>query len=152
MVSECDLDCIQEVFPTTSSGDSATSWAVVAMATASLLSMICLLQMDRVVESGLLRLNSSLYMSYSWLILGAFVLSWFNIVAAVAVHLRSIAFQRKAVEQLVREAEMELRRRQIEELRRFEEAPILPGLPDEETLAKSEAKLEQEKVILEAAA
>jgi len=144
------------VFPTTSSGDGAVSWVVVAMAFSSLLSMVCLFMVDRVVEGGLVasgvRLSSGLYLSYSMLIRVAFGLCWFNIVAAVGVHLYSVTFRRKEVEMLVREAETEMRRKQIEELRRFEEPPILPGLPDQETLAKSEAKLEQEKEILTAAA
>lgn len=144
------------MFPTTSSGDGAVSWVVVAMAFSSLLSMVCLFMVDRVVEGGLVasgvRLSSGLYLSYSMLIRVAFGLCWFNIVAAVGVHLYSVTFRRKEVEMLVREAETEMRRKQIEELRRFEEPPILPGLPDQETLAKSEAKLEQEKEILTAAA
>ena len=139
-----------------SSGDGAVSWVVVAMAFSSLLSMVCLFMVDRVVEGGVLssgvRLSSGLYLSYSMLIRVAFGLCWFNIVAAVGVHLYSVTFRRKEVEMLVREAETEMRKKQIEELRRFDEPPILPGLPDQETLAKSEAKLEQEKEILTAAA
>ena len=146
----------KRVFPAVSSGDSSVSWVVVAMAFSSLLSMVCLFMVDRVVEGGLavsgVRLSSSLYLSYSMLIRVAFGLCWFNIVAAVGVHLYSVTFRRKEVETLVREAETEMRRKQIEELRRFEEPPILPGLPDQETLAKSEVKLKQEKEILEAAA
>ena len=144
------------MFPTTSSGDGAVSWVVVAMAFSSLLSMVCLFMVDRVVEGGLavsgVHLSSGLYLSYSMLIRVAFGLCWFNIVAAVGVHLYSVTFRRKEVELLVREAETEMRRKQIEELRRFEEPPILPGLPDQETLAKSETKLKQEKEILEAVA
>jgi len=139
-----------------SSGDSSVSWVVVAMAFSSLLSMVCLFMVDRVVEGGLavsgVHLSSGLYLSYSMLIRVAFGLCWFNIVAAVGVHLYSITFRRKEVESLVREAETEMRRKQIEELRRFDEPPILPGLPDQETLAKSETKLKQEKEILEAVA
>ena len=143
-------------FATSSSRDGAVSWVVVAMAFSSLLSMVCLFMVDRVVEGGLavsgVHLSSGLYLSYSMLIRVAFGLCWFNIVAAVGVHLYSVTFRRKEVEMLVREAETEMRRKQIEELRRFDEPPILPGLPDQETLAKSEAKLEQEKEILEAVA
>jgi len=51
---------------------------------------------------------------------------------------------------LVREAEIEMRRRQVEELRRIEEPPILPGLPEHEVLAKSEGVLEREKEMLTA--
>jgi len=137
-----------------SGGNSPVSWVVVGMAFSSLLSMICLFQLDRVVDAGLVGfgLSSGWYVSYSVLVQVAFVLGWVNIVAAVGVHVYSVTFRRKELEQLVREAETEMRRRQIEELRRFEEPPILPGLPEEETLAKSEVKLEQEKEILTAAA
>ena len=139
-----------------SSGDSTVSWVVVAMAASSLLSMICLFQVDRVVEVGFLGVgygfSPGLYVSYSWMIRLAFGLCWFNIVAAVGVHLYSIAFKRREVEHLVREAEIEMRRRQVEELRGFEEPPILPGLPEHEVLAKSEGVLEREKEILKASA
>jgi hypothetical protein len=107
------------------------------MAASSLLSMVCLLQVD---------------VPYSMMITVAFALGWFNIVMAIGVHLYSVTFRRKEVEQLVRAAEQEMRRRQIEELRRFDEPPILPGLPDQETLSKSEAVLEREKELLTAAA
>jgi len=130
-------------------GDSPVSWVVVAMATSSLLSMVCLFYLDRVVEGGL---SSGLYGSFSGIVQIGLVLGWFNIVAAIGVHLYSVTFRRKEVEQLVRAAEQEMRRRQIEELRRFDEPPILPGLPDQETLSKSEAVLEREKELLTAAA
>jgi hypothetical protein len=80
----------------------------------------------------------------------AFVLGWFNIVAAIGVHLYSIAFKRKEVEQLVMAAEEEMRRRRLEQLRQREEPPILPGLPEEEVSSKTEP--EPEKEILVAAA
>jgi len=151
-VSVLLIVCLVVRFGMGSVGDSPVSWVVVAMAFSSLLSMVCLSQVDRVVEGGLVGLSSGLYVSYSWMIRLAFGLCWFNIVAAVGVHLYSIAFKRREVEQLVREAETEMRRRQIEELRRFEEPPILPGLPEHETLAKSEGVLEREKEMLKAEA
>ena len=80
----------------------------------------------------------------------AFVLGWFNIIAAIGVHLYSITFRRKEVEQLVTAAEEEIRRRQVEKLRRLEEPPILPGLPERESLSKAE--LEPEKEVLVASA
>jgi len=146
------------VVSTRSVGDSPVSWVVVAMAFSSLLSMLCLFQVDRIVEGGVfgagfgVGLSSGLYVSYSWMIRLAFVLGWFNIVAAIGVQVYSVTFRRREVETLVREAEIEMRRQQVEELRRFEEPPILPGLPEQETLAKSEGVLEREKEMLKASA
>ena len=80
----------------------------------------------------------------------AFVLGWFNIVAAIGVHLYSITFRRREVEQLVIEAEEEIRRRRVEQLRRFEEPPILPGLPEKESLSKVEHEREQEVLVASA--
>ena len=120
-------------------GDSPVSWVVVAMATSSLLSMVCLFYLDRVVEGGL---SSGLYGSFSAIVQIGLVLCWFNIVAAIGVHLYSVTFRRKEVEQLVMAAEEERRRRDLEELRGFEEPPILPGLSEQE----------QEKEVLVAAA
>jgi len=141
---------------TGSVGDSPVSWVVVAMAFSSLLSMLCLFQVDRLVESGLfgygVGLSSGVYVSYSWLVRVAFGSCWFNIVAAIGVQVYSVTFRRKEVELLVRETEIEMRRRQVEELRRIEEPPILPGLPEHEVLAKSEGVLEREKEMLKAEA
>jgi len=124
------------------------------MAASSLVSMICLLQVDRIVDGELvsygLRLSSSWLVPYSNMIRVAFVLGWFNIIAAIGVHLYSITFRRKEVEQLVTAAEEEIRRRQVEKLRRLEEPPILPGLPERESLSKAE--LEPEKEVLVASA
>jgi len=143
-------------FATRSVGDSPVSWVVVAMAFSSLLSMLSLFQVDRLVESGLfgygIGLSSGVYVSYSWLIRLAFGSCWFNIVAAIGVQVYSVTFRRREVETLVRETETEMRRRQIEELRRIEEPPILIGLPEQETLAKSESVLEREKETLKATA
>jgi len=142
------------VVSTRSVGDSPVSWVVVAMAFSSLLSMVCLFQVDRLVESGLfgygIGLSSGVYVSYSWLVRVAFGSCWFNIVAAIGLQVYSVTFRRKEVELLVREAEIEMRRRQVEELRRIEEPPILPGLPEHEVLAKSEGVLEREKEMLTA--
>ena len=141
---------------TGSTGNGTVSWVVVAMAFSSLVSMVALLQIDRIVEGGLLGygagLGSAAYVSYSQMVQVAFVLGWFNIVAAVGVHVYSMAFHRKEVQMLVREAEIEMRRRQVEELRNLDEHPILPGLPEHETLAKSEGVLEREKETLKASA
>ena len=124
------------------------------MAASSLVSMMCLLQVDRIVDGELvsygLRLSSSWLVPYSNMIRVAFVLGWFNIIAAIGVHLYSITFRRKEVEQLVTAAEEELRRRRVEKLRRLEEPPILPGLPERESLSKAE--LEPEKEVLVASA
>jgi len=123
------------------------------MAASSLVSMICLLQVDRIVDGELLSYGlqlSSSYVSYSNMIRVAFVLGWFNIVAAIGVHLYSITFRRREVEQLVTEAEEEIRRRRVEQLRRFEEPPILPGLPEKESLSKVEHEREQEVLVASA--
>ena len=130
-------------------GDSPVSWVVVAMATSSLLSMVCLFYLDRVVEGGL---NSTLYGSFSTILQVGLVLGWFNIVAAIGVHLYSVTFRRKEVEQLVKAAEAEMRRRELEVLRDVEEPPILPGVPEQEVIVKSEAEPELEKEVLAAAA
>jgi hypothetical protein len=120
------------------------------MAASSLISMICLLQLDRIVDSELvtrsLQLSSS-YLAYSNMIRVAFVLGWFNIIAAIGVHLYSISFKRKEVEQLVTAAEEEMRRRQLEQLRQREEPPILPGLSEEESLPTKETESEQEVLV-----
>jgi hypothetical protein len=135
-------------------GDSPVSWVVVGMAFSSLLSMVCLFQLDWVVEGGFLGLSSAAYVSYSMWVRLAFVLGWVNIVAAFGVHLYSVTFKRKELEVLVREAEIAMRRKQVEVLRRVgaEEPPILPGLPEDELLSKSEGELEREEEMLAAAA
>lgn len=117
------------------------------MAASSLVSMVCLFQVDRIVDSELLSYSiqlSSIYMAYSNMIRLAFVLGWFNIVAAIGVHLYSIAFKRKEVEQLVTAAEEEIRRRRLEQLRQIEEPPILPGLPEQESFSGKENEVEPE--------
>jgi hypothetical protein len=124
------------------------------MAASSLISMTCLLQVDRIVDGELfsygLRLSSSWLVPYSNMIRVAFVLGWFNIIAAIGVHLYSITFRRKEVEQLVTAAEEELRRRRVEQLRRLEEPPILPGLPEKECLYKTEPEPEREVLVASA--
>jgi hypothetical protein len=117
------------------------------MAASSLISMVCLLQVDRIVEGELIRYGvqlSSIYLTYSNIIRFAFVLSWFNIIAAIGVHLYSITFRRKELEQLVVAAEDEMRRRRLEQLRQREEPPILPGLPEQESLPRAETETEPE--------
>jgi hypothetical protein len=117
------------------------------MAASSLISMICLLQVDRIVEGELIRYGvqlSSIYLTYSNIIRFAFVLSWFNIIAAIGVHLYSITFRRKELEQLVKAADDEMRRRQLEQLRKSEEPPILPGLPEHESFSRAETGTEPE--------
>jgi hypothetical protein len=134
-------------------GESPISWVVVAMAASSLFSMICLLQVDGIVDSELfiygLRASSS-YVPYSNMIRVAFILGWFNIIAAIGVHLYSITFRRKEVEQLVIATEEEMRRRRVEQLRRLEEPPILPGLPERESLSKAELEPEREALVASA--
>ncbi len=149
IVSEGCFCCVQEVSIVDSVGDSPVSWVVVAMATSSLLSMVCLFQLDRIVEVGL---SSGLHASFSTIIQIGLVLGWFNIVAAIGVHLYSVTFRRKELEQLVKAAEVERRRRELEELRGFEEPPILPWLSEQDFVFKSEAELEREKEVLVAAA
>ena len=120
------------------------------MAASSLISMMCLLQVDRIVDGELFSyglLASSSYVPYSNMIRVAFVLGWFNIIAAIGVHLYSITFRRKEVEQLVTAAEEEIRRRQVEQLRQLEEPPILPGLPEKESLYKTEPEPEREVLV-----
>ena len=80
----------------------------------------------------------------------AFVLGWFNIIAAVGVHLYSITFRRKEVEQLVTAAEEEMRRRRLEQLRQQEELPILPGLPEKEVLPRTVPEPEKEILVASA--
>jgi len=120
------------------------------MAASSLVSMMCLFQVDRIVEGELFSyglLASSSYVPYSNMIRIAFVLGWFNIIAAIGVHLYSITFRRKEVEQLVTAAEEEIRRRQVEQLRQLEEPPILPGLPEKESLSRTETEREHEVLV-----
>ena len=115
--------------------------------------MICLLQVDRIVDGELLTYSiqlSSSYMAYSNMIRVAFVLGWFNIIAAIGVHLYSITFRRKEVEQLVTAAEEEMRRRQLEQLRQHEELPILPGLPEKEVLPRTVPEPEKEILVASA--
>ena len=123
------------------------------MAASSLVSMVCLFQVDRIVDGELLTYSlqlSSSYVSYSNMIRVAFVLGWFNIVAAIGVHLYSITFRRKEVEELVTAAEEEMRRRQLEQLRHREEPPILPGLPEKEALPRTEPEPEKEILVASA--
>jgi hypothetical protein len=121
------------------------------MAASSLISMMCLLQVDTIVDGELfsygLRLSSSWLVPYSNMIRIAFVLGWFNIIAAIGVHLYSITFRRREVEQLVTAAEEEIRRRRLEQMRRLEEPPILPGLPEKESLSKTETEPEHEVLV-----
>jgi hypothetical protein len=120
------------------------------MAASSLVSMVCLLQVDRIVDGELLSYGiqlSSVYLTYSNMIRLAFVLGWFNIIAAIGVHLYSITFRRKEVEQLVTAAEEEMRRRRLEQLRQIEEPPILPGLPEQESLRRTETETEREVLV-----
>jgi hypothetical protein len=125
------------------------------MAASSLISMVCLLQVDRIVDSELISYSvqlSSVYLTYSNMIRFAFVLGWFNIIAAIGVHLYSITFKRKELEQLVIAAEDEMRRRQLEQVREREEPPILPGLPEQESFPKTETEPEAEREVLVATA
>jgi hypothetical protein len=125
------------------------------MAASSLISMVCLLQVDRIVDTELLSGSiqlSSVYLTYSNMIRFAFVLSWFNIIAAIGVHLYSITFRRRELEQLVKAADDEMRRRQLEQLRQREEPPILPGLPEHESFPKTETEPEPEHGVLVAPA
>jgi len=93
--------------------ESATSWVVVLMAMSSLLSMIGMLKIDQIIHSDLYRYG--LQFSYAWAIPYwniahfVFAMGWLNIIAAISVHLYSLAFKRKEVEQLVTEVERELR-------------------------------------------
>ena len=112
--------------------------------------MVCLLQVDRIVDSELLSYSiqlSSIYLTYSNMIRFAFVLGWFNIIAAIGVHLYSITFKRKELEQLVIAAEDEMLRRQLEQVREREEPPILPGLPEQEPFPKTETEPEPEREV-----
>jgi hypothetical protein len=118
------------------------------MAASSLIVMICLLQVDRIVEGDLysygLQFNSAWEGPYSSMIRIAFILGWFNIVAAVGVHLYSITFRRKELEHLVRATQEELVRRKAEARKKPEEPPILPGLPDEEFRPRFTPRMPQE--------
>lgn len=124
------------------------------MAASSLISMVCLFQVDRIVDGGLLSYgiqSSSIYLAYSNMIRIAFVLSWFNIIAAIGVHLYSISFRRREVEQLVVATEEEVHRRRLEQLRRpREEPPILPGLPEEESWSPNEPEPERKVLVVAA--
>lgn len=96
-------------------GGNVVSWVVVLMAASSLFLMVCLLQIDRVVNNDLYRYG--LQFSYQWatpywtMTRIAFALGWFNILAAITVQLYTMTFRRKDVEQLVTEIEKEILRR-----------------------------------------
>jgi hypothetical protein len=146
-----------EVTVTGSSGDNSISWVVVAMAASSLIVMVCLLQVDRIVEGDLynygLQFSSAWEGPYSSMIRIAFILGWFNIVAATGVHLYSIAYRRKEVEHLVAAAQEELVRRKAEARRKPEEPPILPGVPEAEFKSRQsqEPEPEQEEELMASA-
>jgi hypothetical protein len=119
------------------------------MAASSLILMVCLLQVDRIVEGDLysygLQFSSAWEGPYSSMIRIAFILGWFNIVAAVGVHLYSITFRRKEVEHLVAAAQEEIVRRKAEARKKPEEPPILPGLPEEEFKSRQRQEPEPEQ-------
>lgn len=131
------------------------------MAASSLVVMVCLLQIDRIVEGDLysygLQFSSVWAGAYSSWIRLAFVLGWFNIVAATGVHLYSVTFKRKELEHLVAAAQEELVRREAEAQKKHEEPPpILPGISEQEFRSRlepqeaEESKPEQEEVMVPA--
>lgn len=87
------------------SGGNVVSWVVVLMVASTLFLMVCLLQIDRVVNNDLYRYG--LQFSHQWatpywtMTRIAFTLGWFNILAAIIVQLYTMTFRRKEVEQLV---------------------------------------------------
>lgn len=111
VLTRCELVLMQDR-ATNSSGDNSISWIVVAMAASSLIAMVCLLQIDRIVEGNLynygLQFSPAWANPYSSMIRIAFVLGWFNIVAATGVHLYSITLRRREVEHLVFAAQEEI--------------------------------------------
>ena len=118
--------------------------------------MICLLQVDGIVHGDLY--NYGLHFSTVWaepywtLVKIVFGLGWFNIIAAIGVHLYSVTFRRKEVEQLVIAAEEEILSRKMEQRVRLEEPPILPGVPEEEYVHQAEQEPEQKQEELVASA
>jgi hypothetical protein len=95
-----------------SSSNSVISWVVVVMAALSLFSMICMLQIDRIVQGELasfgLRFSNLWVLPYSTMTRLVFLFGWLNIAAAVSVHMYTLAFKRGEVRQLVTEVEAEL--------------------------------------------
>jgi hypothetical protein len=93
-------------------GRDTISWIVMLMATSSLLSMICLFQIDKIVHGNLY--SYGLSFSYDWaapywtLVRTAFAMGWLNITIAFAVQLYNVRFRRKEVEQLVTAFEEEV--------------------------------------------
>lgn len=99
------------------SSGNAVNWVVVLMAASSLVSMICLFQVDKIVNGDLY--NHGLNFSYDWAIpywtltKTAFLVGWINIIAAIGVQLYNVRFRRKEVEELVSEVENEVMKTEI---------------------------------------
>jgi len=82
------------------------------MAASSLITMICLWQIDRIVHGTLyeygLTFNLQWATQYWTFARFAFAMGWINIVAAIAVQLYSVAFRQKEVEDLVNDVQKEI--------------------------------------------
>lgn len=83
------------------------SWVLVLVAVSSLYSMICLSQIDSIVNRDLY--NYDLRFDFRWatpywaIINVVFVLGWFNVIAAVAFQLYSFAHRRRKAENVIAE-------------------------------------------------
>jgi FtsZ-interacting cell division protein ZipA len=98
------------------SGSDAVNWVVVLMAASSLLSMICLFQVDNIVRGDLYSLSPQFntdWATYSTLTKAVFLLGWMNIIAAIWVQLHNVHFNRKEVEQIVSEVENEVMKTEV---------------------------------------
>jgi hypothetical protein len=132
---------------------NVVSWVVVLMAASSLFSMVCLLQIDRVVHNELYRYG--LQFSYEWATLywtvmrTAFALGWFNIIAAITVQLYTVTFRRKEVEQLVTEVEKEILK--TETMSQEGQESTLPQTTEEQLLttitqSETQEKMEEKRI------
>jgi len=103
-----------------------------------MMSMISMLLLDQIVHGELydygLQFNRNWAESYWTLTKIIFALGWFNIIAAIGVHLYSLAFKRKEVQQLVTAVQEEINRERTAQHQKPREPPILPGLPEKEYL------------------
>ena len=94
------------------SRSNATSWVVILMAATSLVTMICLWQIDQIVHGTLyeygLTFNLQWATQYWTFARFAFAMGWINIIAAIAVQLYSVALRQREVEDLVNDVNKEI--------------------------------------------
>jgi len=105
-------------------GFSAISAVLVIVAASSLVSMIGLFQVDRIVNQDLYRYG--LQFSYAWampywtITKVIFATGWFNIIAAIAVHLYILAYGQKETQQIEPQTEKQASNTEI-----IETTPII---------------------------